>query len=160
MFDQITLDRIGKLHPSIREQLKADYLEINKRLPKGVRLRFAEGLRTIKEQDELYAKGRTKAGKIVTNATGGQYIHNYGLAFDIVILLDTEGNGTFKTASWKVDKHWMQVVEFFKSKGWTWGGDFKSLYDAQHFEYSKGKTWRDFKAMEQVNGYPKLPANF
>ena len=80
MFDKITLDRIELMHPTIREQLKKDYLEINKNLPKGVRLRFTQTLRTIKEQDDLYAQGRTKKGKIVTNAKGGQSIHNYGLA--------------------------------------------------------------------------------
>ena len=80
MFDKITLDRIELMHPTIREQLKKDYLEINKNLPKGVRLRFTQTLRTIKEQDDLYAQGRTKKGKIVTNAKGGQSIHNFGLA--------------------------------------------------------------------------------
>ena len=102
MFDKITLDRIELMHPTIREQLKKDYLEINKNLPKGVRLRFTQTLRTNKEQDDLYAQGRTKKGKIVTNAKGGQSIHNFGLAFDIVILLDKDNNGSFESVSWEV----------------------------------------------------------
>jgi peptidoglycan L-alanyl-D-glutamate endopeptidase CwlK len=32
--------------------------------------------RSNEEQDELYAQGRTKPGKIVTNARGGQSQHN------------------------------------------------------------------------------------
>ena len=154
MFDKITLDRIELMHPTIREQLKKDYLEINKNLPKGVRLRFTQTLRTIKEQDDLYAQGRTKKGKIVTNAKGGQSIHNWGLAFDIVILLDKDNNGTFESVSWEVDKHWKMVVDFFKSKGWTWGGDFKTLYDAPHFEYTQGKTWKHYSELSKdKNGY-------
>lgn len=158
--DKITIERIEKIHPQIRQQLKNDYLEINTKLPKGIRLRFSHTLRTWKEQDELYSQGRTKAGKIVTNAKGGQSIHNYGLAFDIVILKDLDGNGTFETASWDLDKHFLRVVDFFKSKGWTWGGDFKSFKDYPHFEFSKGKTWRDFYLKENFNNngikYPVL----
>ena len=154
MFDKITLDRIELMHPTIREQLKKDYLEINKNLPKGVRLRFTQTLRTIKEQDDLYAQGRTKKGKIVTNAKGGQSIHNWGLAFDIVILLDKDNNGTFEYVSWEVDKHWKMAVDFFKSKGFIWGGDFKTLYDAPHFEYTQGKTWKHYSELpKDKNGY-------
>jgi peptidoglycan LD-endopeptidase CwlK len=94
MHDKLTIERIEKAHPLIREELKQYYLEVNKKLPKGVRLRFSHVYRTNEEQDKLYAK-RPK----VTNAKGGQSIHNYGLAFDIVILFDKDGNGTFETAS-------------------------------------------------------------
>lgn len=157
MFDKITLDRIELMHPSIREQLKKDYLEINKNLPKGVRLRFSHTLRTVKEQDALYAQGRTKPGKIVTNAQGGQSIHNYGLAFDIVLLLDKDGSGGFKTASWDIDANFKRVVDFFKKKGWTWGGDFKSFKDNPHFEYTKGNSWKYYKTLRKdSNGYPLL----
>jgi peptidoglycan L-alanyl-D-glutamate endopeptidase CwlK len=138
--DKITLERIEKAHPSIREELLAEYTEINNRLPKGVRLRFAHVYRTPKEQDELFSK-KPK----VTNARGWQSIHNYGLAFDIVILYDKDGNGTFETASWELDKHWMNVVTYFKSKGWEWGGDFKSFKDAPHFQKTFGNTWKKLK---------------
>lgn len=155
MFDQITLDRIEQMHPILRDELRKDYLEINKKLPKGVRLRFAYTFRTNKEQDLLFNK-KPK----VTNAKGGQSIHNYGLAFDIVILLDKDSNGTFETASYSVDKYWMQVVDFFKSKGWVWGGDWKSFKDAPHFEKTFGNTWKTLilKNTFSNNGnvYPEL----
>lgn len=154
MFDQITIDRIILLHPSIREDVKNWYLEINKRLPKGIRLRFTHTYRSIEEQNKLYNQ-RPK----VTNAKGGQSIHNYGLAFDIVILLDKDNNGTFETASFTVDKYWMQVVEYFKSKGFDWGGDWKSLKDYPHFEL-RGYKWQDLQNKPTFinNGikYPKL----
>lgn len=154
MYDEITLNRIKLLHPNYREQIKLWYLEINKKLPKGVRLRFTHTYRSIEEQNKLYNQ-RPK----VTNAKGGQSIHNYGLAFDIVILFDKDGNGTFETASFKVDKYWLQVAEFFKAKGFVWGGDFKSLYDAPHFEV-KGFKWQELQKMPTIiDGgikYPKL----
>ena len=137
MFDQLTLYRIETAHPRIRVELRNYYIEINRRLPKGVRLRFSWVYRSYKEQDLLHAK-RPK----VTNAKGGQSIHNYGLAFDIVILFDLDGNGTFETASWKQDKYFKLVVNFFKSKGYTWGGDWNSFKDNPHFQKDFGYTWR------------------
>lgn len=158
--DKITLERIELMHPSIREKLKAEYLEINSKLPKNVRLRFAYTLRTDQEQNELYAIGRTKAGKIVTNAKGGQSIHNYGLAFDIVLLVDKDNNGTFETVSWDLDKNFYLVVNYFKSKGWEWGGDWKSFKDYPHFQLKKpnGQSykWQDLYSLPKLNGYPKL----
>lgn len=162
--DKITLQRIEKAHPIIREELKNDYLYCNNRLlGKGVRLRFASVYRSIEEQDVLYNK-KPK----VTNAKGGQSIHNYGIAFDIVMLYDKDGNGTFETASWDMVKDgdndglsdWMEVVKFFKSRGWEWGGDWKSFKDSPHFQKTFGNTWRTLKEKETFidNGieYPKL----
>ena len=38
--------------------------------------------RSFQEQDSLYAKGRTRPGRKVTNAQGGESFHNYGVAAD------------------------------------------------------------------------------
>jgi len=138
--DSITLNRIDLMHPILRDELRNQYLEINTQLPKGVRLRFTHTLRTFEEQSELYAQGRTKAGKIVTNADAGRSWHNYAMAMDIVILYDKDNNGTFETASWDEDKYFMTVVNYFKSKGWFWGGDFRSFKDSPHFEKTFGLT--------------------
>lgn len=139
--DKITIDRIEKAHPKVRESLMQEYTEISALLPKGCRLRFAYVFRTPEEQSKLF-KQRPK----VTNANAWQSIHNYGLAFDIVLLYDKDNNGTFESASWNVNKDWMQVVDYFKSKGWVWGGDWKSFKDAPHFEKSFGLTWKQMKA--------------
>lgn len=108
--DLITLNRIKLMHPQVRQEVLEAYTHVNnKLLGKGVRLRFAYTLRTIQEQNEFYAQGRTKLFDkkgnrlgIVTNARGGQSIHNYGLAFDIVLLIDKNGDGNFETASWDI----------------------------------------------------------
>lgn len=154
--DKLTLDRIAKAHPKVREELKQQYLEANNLLGKGIRLRFAYVLRTPEEQDALYNK-RPK----VTNAKAWQSIHNYGLAFDIVILYDNDGNGTFEEASWSMVKDFdkdtiadfMEVVKYFKSKGWSWGGDWKSFKDNPHFEKNFGLGWRDMKALIDAGKY-------
>ncbi len=157
MYDQISLDRIKTLHPKIRQEVESAYKHINdKILGKGVRMRLAYTYRSEAEQNELYAQGRTKLfdnngkrlGK-VTNAKGGQSIHNYGLAFDIVLLLDKDGNGTFETASWDTkgdfDKDlksdWLEIVLYLESLGYEWGGRWK-LKDAPHFQNTFGKTWQ------------------
>lgn len=138
--DKLTLERIKLAHPNIRKELAQQYTEINSLLPKGVRLRFAYVYRSNSEQDALFNQ-RPK----VTNAKGGQSIHNYGLAFDIVLLYDKDGNETFETASWAQNKHWMQVVNYFKSKGWQWGGDWPKFKDGPHFQMNY--KWQDLKSL-------------
>jgi len=138
--DKITLDRIALAHPKVRAELLEQYKEINEMLPKGVRLRFAYVFRTPTEQHALFLQ-RPK----ITNADSWQSIHNYGLAFDIVLLYDRDGNETFETASWEQNKHWMKVVTYFKSKGWEWGGDWKKFKDQPHFQKTFGHTWRTLK---------------
>lgn len=100
----------------------------------GIAILITQGLRTWEEQDALYAKGRTLAplGKqyIVTKAKGGQSFHNFGLAFDIVVL-DSVGK-----ADWDVaHPSWKRSAEIGKSLGLEWGGDWKSFKDLPHFQY-------------------------
>jgi len=158
MNDLITLERIEKMHPSVRKDLKNQYEIINSKLPNDIRLRFSYTLRSIQEQNELYKQGRTNGSRIITNAKGGQSIHNYGLAFDIVLLYDLDKNGTFETAVW-TGKYFDKVVKFFKSYGWEWGGDWKRFKDNPHFQLKKlnNESW---KWKELINlqkdkeGYP------
>jgi peptidoglycan L-alanyl-D-glutamate endopeptidase CwlK len=139
--DKITLDRIALAHPAIRQELLDQYKEINNRLPMNVRLRFPYVLRTPEEQHKLFIQ-RPR----VTKADSWQSIHNYGLAFDIVMLYDKDNNGTFELASWEVNKYWLQVVEYFKLKGWEWGGDWKNFKDYPHFQKAHGLKWQQMKA--------------
>jgi peptidoglycan L-alanyl-D-glutamate endopeptidase CwlK len=158
MSDKPTLDRIELLHPAVRQEVKDIYL--NKIIPalsgKAI-CRFAYTLRTFAEQDALYSQGRTKLfdanGKrlgVVTKAKGGQSIHNFGLALDIVLLKDSNSDGKFESATWETNidfdkdgkSDWMEVVNILKSHGWTWGGDWKSFKDAPHFEKTFGHTWK------------------
>ncbi len=162
MEDKITLDRIKLLHPKIRTEVEHIYRsQIVPALSGRAICRFAYTLRTFDEQADLFAQGRTRLfdanGKrlgIVTKANAGQSIHNYGLALDIVLLVDTDRNGTFESANYNQtldydgDKKadWMEVVQILKANDWTWGGDWRSFKDAPHFEKSFGYTWRKLKA--------------
>lgn len=147
--DSLTLERIKLLHPKLREEADKIYTEICEALTGKAMCRFSYTLRTFKEQDDLYAKGRTAPGSIVTKAKAGLSMHNYGLAIDIVLVVDKDGDGKFESASWDVKSDfdgdgksdWQEVVTIFKQYGWTWGGDWK-FYDAPHFEKPMGHSIR------------------
>jgi peptidoglycan L-alanyl-D-glutamate endopeptidase CwlK len=137
--DKSTLDRINLLHPSVREEMKLIVDECNKLLTGKSQVRISQGLRTFAEQDALYAK-RPK----VTNAKGGQSIHNYGFAIDIVLII----NG--KEASWDTHKDWDndgvadwdECVKVFAKHGWSWGGSWASFKDMPHFDKIGFNNWR------------------
>jgi peptidoglycan L-alanyl-D-glutamate endopeptidase CwlK len=162
MKDQKTLERIQLLHPKLREEALTMYDEIVAALTGTAACRFAYTLRTFAEQDALFAQGRTKPGAIVTKAKGGQSYHNYGLAIDIVLLVDKDKNGTFETASWdlKTDfdgdgkSDWQEVVGVFKRYGYEWGGDWKFL-DAPHFQKTLGKSVAELQALHNAGKVDK-----
>jgi peptidoglycan L-alanyl-D-glutamate endopeptidase CwlK len=149
MKDNITLERIKLIHPKLREEVMEIYDEICEALSGSAMCRFSHTLRTFAEQNVLYAQGRTKPGKIVTNAKGGLSYHNYGMAIDIVLI----ANGA---ASWDSGKDfdadgkadWMEVVSIFKQFGWEAGIDWK-FRDAPHFQKSLGYSVRQLVAMHQ-----------
>jgi len=91
MKDQITLDRIKLVHPKLRAEVAVIYDEIVNALRGKAFCRFAYTLRTFKEQEAIYAQGRTKPGVIVTKAKPGLSVHNYGMAIDIVLVLTLFG---------------------------------------------------------------------
>lgn len=144
MTDKITLERIKLLHPKIREEVLEMYNEMCEALTGRALLRFAYTTRTFAEQDALFAK-RPK----VTNAKGGYSYHNYGLAFDIVLLVDKDGNGTYESASWETNVDfdgdgqvdWMEVVTIAKQYGYECGIDWK-FRDAPHFQKTFGYSVR------------------
>lgn len=163
--DQLTLKRIETAHPLLRDELKCIYTDICNAIDsKHALFRFSHVLRTFKEQNDLYAIGRTTSGRKVTNAKGGDSYHNYGLAVDIVELLDKDKNGTFETASWDVKldydndnvEDWMEVVAIFKRYGWEWGGDWR-FTDKPHFQKTLGYSISQLKTMtKDAQGYPVL----
>jgi peptidoglycan LD-endopeptidase CwlK len=143
--DAITLTRIQLMHPRLRTELGVIYKDICAALTGKALCRFSYTLRTFTEQDALFAQGRTKPGAKVTNARAGQSYHNYGLAVDVVLLIDKDGNGTHETASWDTTTDfdddrladWQEIVRIFKMHGWEWGGDWK-FSDKPHFQKTLG----------------------
>lgn len=131
------------MHPKVKDEVTSIVSEVDKALTGKGKFIITQGLRSFAESDSLYAQGRTKPGNIVTNAKAGQSIHNYGLAFDFVISVGGIAKWDTKT-DWDEDKQsdWMEVVNIFKSHGWSWGGDWKSLKDYPHLEKTFGNTWQ------------------
>lgn len=166
MRDKISLQRINTLHPLLRKEAE-DLINIaESRLPKHLAIRVTHGLRTFAEQQALYQQGRTKPGKIVTNAAPGSSYHNYGLALDFAILYDKDKNGTYDVVSWDVVKDedkdgisdWKEIAQVFVDAGWTWGGHFKSFKDYPHVEKTFGKKWQELlglrnKKVVDAEGY-------
>lgn len=138
--DKITLQRIELIHPNLRDEVREIYREICERVSKKAAVRFAHTLRTFKEQAEIYAKGRTAPGKIVSNARPGRSWHNYGMAVDIVLLV---GGGALWDIKTDFDgdgrPDWMEAVQVFKEYGWEWGGDW-AFKDYPHFQKTLGQT--------------------
>jgi peptidoglycan L-alanyl-D-glutamate endopeptidase CwlK len=154
--DKFTQKRINLLHPLVRDEITAIINECNTVLTGKAKIRITQGLRSVEEQNELYAQGRTKAGKKVTNAKGGQSIHNYGLAVDICLIIDN------KTASWDTTKDWdndqvadwYECVKIFAKYGWEWGGNWKNFKDLPHFEKRGYNNWKTLSKMKKdQNGY-------
>jgi len=102
---------------------------------------ITDGLRTAKQQQDLYAQGRTKPGKIVTNADGIKNKSNhqpkddgFGYAVDLyaaddnnnVKLNDVEGLKEIAVHIKKVAEKWNIPIQ--------WGGDWKNFKDYPHFE--------------------------
>lgn len=143
-----SIDRLNKLHPLVREIALKAYNEAVQATPKGVHPFVTQTMRTFKESNDLFANGRTKPGAIVTNAKAGQSYHNYGLALDFVNMVNDK-------MVWKVDDNWMTVVNIFKKHGFKWGGDFKSIPDAPHFEMTFGNNWRTL--LEKHNNKDFIP---
>ena len=158
MVDSITIERIKTLHPKIRKEVLEIYTYINEKLlGKGVRLRFAYAYRSPEEQDKLF-KQKPK----VTNAKAWQSIHQYGLAFDIVLLYDNDNNGTFEEASWDMKKDhdkdgiadWLEVTKYFESKGYKNGFISNGKkWDFPHFQRDFGLSWQQMKSKIDSNKY-------
>jgi len=152
MRDKISENRLAvELHPQLRTEIPRLIDLAEEGLPSWIAIRTPEILRTIEQQNALYAHGRTKPGAIVTRATGGKSFHNYGLAIDFCILLDKDRNGSFETVSWDTvadmdddgTTDWQEVVHIFEATGYEWGGKWRTITDNPHIQKTFGYTWRD-----------------
>ena len=124
---------ITKLHPRLQEKFK---LLQKKCAQKGIKIRATECLRTAKEQDALYAKGRTAPGSKVTNARGrdAKSMHQWGVAVDIVIDMDADKDGDVDISDLYNVKLLNVVGKIGESIGLEWGGSWKSIVDKPHFQ--------------------------
>ena len=130
---------INQLHPLI----KSLYLEFDKRLKaENINYVVCCTYRSPVEQNELYALGRTKPGRIVTNAKGGESAHNNfegihpcALAFDIAIF----SNGKYAADN---DPQWCKAGLIGQQVGLDWAGapNFP-FHELAHYQL---KNWRHY----------------
>ena len=133
-FSQRSLTNLERIHPFLVKVMKTSIIN------SPVDFTITNGIRTLKEQQILYSKGRTTPGPKVTNADGIRYKSNhqlkadgYGYAVDLYPFYDG-----------KVQVHDVQKLKLIASHikktavslnvKIEWGGDWKSFKDYPHFE--------------------------
>ena len=137
---------------------------------KGVAVLIVETLRTNERQNDLYAKGRTTPGPIVTWVRAGQSFHNYGVAWDAVpwelFLKDpnllVEGRKLdwtpFKNSDHEqrfrlssnlkhLDRRWRIMAEAAAECNIAWSGLWQLRTEYCHWQYDAGQTLDQLKAV-------------
>lgn len=129
MLSSISLSRLDEVCPQLSDLIKqlAERLELE-----GIIMQVSCGLRSWAEQDSLFAQGRTKEGKIVTNAPGGTSWHNFALAVDVV--MDDPSKPGFQ-ADW-VEAHpaWQRMITIAESLGLESGARWTKPHDGPHLQ--------------------------
>lgn len=128
--DQRSITNINTLLPEAK--LKATTF-LNACIDNGMSLKIICGTRTYEEQNAIYSQGRTKPGKIVTNARGGYSWHNFGIAWDIGIFSEDGKSYIPESPLYK------KAGVIGRSLGLDWGGDWKFV-DEPHFQLKIGLT--------------------
>ena len=103
----------------------------------GHKVRIVEGYRSFDRQNQLYAQGRTTPGAIVTNAKGGESLHQYGVAVDFVFT--KEGYNASRAL-------WETLGITMEKRGFSWGARWNSFRDYPHGEMLLGYSLKDFQS--------------
>jgi hypothetical protein len=113
------------LHPVFRDKI----LElIEKCKAQGIELAVVESYRTHAKQNEYKGMGRK-----YTSSGAGRSKHQYGLAVDVVPVVDS-------MAVWDNVALWKKVGVTGEKLGLRWGGRWRKPYDPGHFEWTGGLT--------------------
>jgi len=102
----------------------------------GIDLLVTCTLRSNDEQAKLYAQGRSTSGVIATNARPGTSAHNFGLAMDVVPLINGKPYWNFT----RRDPTWSKIGELGQAAGLQWlGAPGSEFLEGAHFQM---KDWR------------------
>lgn len=129
MFSEASKDKLYEVHP--------DLITLFEEVIKHFDCTVVSGVRTEDEQQELYAKGRTEPGEIVTYKDGvvRKSKHQLGMAVDVVPYPTMYSDeGVMRKFGWFV----IETAERLKKEGLidndiTWGGSWR-FSDMAHFE--------------------------
>lgn len=138
--------KLEDLHTKVQPLCQAF---IDKCKEQGINVLITCTLRDAEYQNSLYKIGRTVKGQnpkpskpmgdTVTNAKGGQSMHEYKCAWDFVPL-DAKGK-----ADWGNTKAFEACGKIAQSLGIEWGGSWK-FKDMPHCQFTGGLTLADFQA--------------
>jgi peptidoglycan L-alanyl-D-glutamate endopeptidase CwlK len=135
--DERSAGNIAKLHTKLQPLASAFMSRIRTELGD---FRITSGYRSYEEQNALYAQGRTKPGKRVTNARGGYSNHNFALAFDITLFKD--GKPVWESPLY------LSAAKIGKAMGLDCGAFWTSFKDEPHFGYMHGKTLAQLRELK------------
>lgn len=113
------------LHPFFRDKIQTLMAECRKQ---GIELAIVETYRTHAKQNEYKGMGRG-----YTSSGAGKSRHQYGLAVDVVPIVDS-------AAVWDNTALWKKIGVTGEKLGLRWGGRWKKPYDPGHFEWTGGLT--------------------
>ena len=128
--------KIEDLHPYVAKLCRAFVAACKK---DGIDILITSTWRDNESQNALFAQGRTKPGKIVTNARGGSSFHNYKLAFDFVPIV----NGK---AQWNDLATFKRAGAIGKRLGLDWAGDWKTFKELAHLQWTGGLSLAQLRA--------------
>ena len=112
---------LNSLHPYFRDKV----IELIRQCEiKGIELAIVETYRTPTKQNEYKSMGRK-----YTRTRGGLSNHQYGLAADVVPMLNGQ-------AQWHNIALWRKVGQVGERLGLRWGGRWRYLFDPGHFEWT------------------------
>lgn len=132
--------RIQDLHPKAAEMCRL-FLDACKRA--GIDVIITSTYRDAESQNALYAQGRTKPGRKVTNAKAGQSWHNWKLAFDFCPIV----NGK---AQWNDLDLFRRCGEIAESCGLEWAGRWTRFKEYAHCQFTGGLTLADLQRGKRV----------
>ncbi len=136
--DLARLDRLKGVHPRLGEQVQTLLIAME---VLGFPMMITDGVRTVEQQQALFALGRTKPGKIVTYADGVKNKSNHqpkadglGRAVDCCFLVDLDHDGQTDDPTWDLKRPWNLYGEMAIALGLEWGGRWLSIKDLPHIE--------------------------
>lgn len=122
---------LNSLHPFFRDQVSK---LIAKCKDRGIELAVVETYRTHAKQHEYKTMGRK-----YTTSQAGQSKHQYGLAVDVVPVVNSK-------PVWNSAVLWRKIGAAGEKLGLRWGGRWSDPYDPGHFEWTGGLTSRHLSA--------------
>lgn len=130
--DDVSEARLSLINPQLARLIH----QLSDRLAQeNITIRVTQGMRSWMEQQKDYAQGRTSPGKIITAAQAGYSWHQFGMAVDVVPMVNDEPD-------WNDGAKWNRIVAIAESLGLT-----------------SGTSWGDRPHLQLTGKFPKTPTD-